>query len=191
VHETRKRILDVSEELFRRQGFTGTGIKEILVHASAPFGSLYHHFPGGKDELAAEAITYAGRAYAAHVADHLSRHDDPVVSIQAMFESAGKTLRDTDFADACPIETIALEVASTNESLRAATADVFRSWLVGLEQWLRSSGVADELAGDLAVAILSMLEGAFVLARSMRETQVLSACGTAAATLVGTSLVRS
>src|ERR1700758_2788691 len=56
---TRQRLIDAASALFRRQGFAATGIKQILAEADAPFSSLYHHFPGGKDELAAKAIADA------------------------------------------------------------------------------------------------------------------------------------
>ena len=61
--ETRERILESSAELFRRQGYVGTGVKQIVAEAGAPFGSLYHFFPGGKEELGAETIRRAGRLY--------------------------------------------------------------------------------------------------------------------------------
>ena len=50
---TRDRIVDASAELFRRQGYNATGVKQIVTEAQAPFGSLYHFFPGGKEQLAA------------------------------------------------------------------------------------------------------------------------------------------
>ena len=57
---TRERIVDSSAELFRRQGYTGTGVKQIVAAASAPFGSLYHFFPGGKEQLGEEVIRWSG-----------------------------------------------------------------------------------------------------------------------------------
>lgn len=188
MNNTRDRILEVSSELFRRQGLSGTGIKQILGAAKVPFGSLYHHFPGGKDQLAAEAITRAGAFYAELVLSHLLSEPDPVASIRATFRAAGDTLRDTDYADACPIETIALEVASTNEPLRIATAEVFDSWTVGLSAWLTSHGVADAGARPLALTILSSMEGAFVLCRATRSTAALDATADAMASLVAAAL---
>jgi AcrR family transcriptional regulator len=184
VHKTRERILDVSTQLFRRQGLTGTGIKQILEDADAPFGSLYHHFPGGKDELARETITRAGAQYAELVGGQLLAGPDLVANVRAAFVGAGQTLMDTGYADACPIETVALEVASTNESLRLATADVFDSWIVGLTSILEASGVEPETGRELAHVIISALEGAFVLARASRSTAALDACGEAMAALV-------
>jgi AcrR family transcriptional regulator len=188
VNNTRERILDASAELFRRQGLTGTGIKQILAQAEAPFGSLYHHFPGGKDELAAETIRRAGEFYGRLVAGKIAEQPDLVSGIRAAFVGAGETLEATGYADACPVETVALEVASTNEPLRLATAEVFESWLGGLAARLAREGMGPEDARALALTILSALEGAFVLARATRSTAALDACGGAMASLVEAAL---
>lgn len=181
---TKERLLDASEELFRRQGMTGTGVKQILALADAPLGSLYHHFPGGKDELAAETIKRAGAHYSALVAEKMLGEDDIVAGICAAFAGAGETLRTTGFADACPIETIALEVASTNEPLRLATGEVFDSWIDGLTALLVDAGVAEAEAPPLARTVIAALEGAFILDRTARTTDALDACGEAMARLV-------
>jgi len=188
VPNTRDRILDVSSQLFRRQGLTGTGIKQILSGANAPFSSLYHHFPGGKDQLAAETIAREGRYFARLVGGVIAAEPDLVSGIRQAFLEAGTTLVDTDFADACPIETVALEVASTNERLRVATAEVFESWIAGLTAALTNEGIAPAPARALAHTILSALEGAFVLARSARTTEALEACAEHMAHLVETAL---
>jgi AcrR family transcriptional regulator len=185
---TRDRILDASSELFRRQGLTGTGIKQILAQADAPFGSLYHHFPGGKDQLAAETIKRAGAYYGQLVAEKIAEHPDLVSGIRAAFLGAGEALEETSYADACPIETVALEVASTNEPLRLATAEVFESWLAALTALLTRGGVEPTNARALAHTIIAALEGAFVLARATRRTDALDACADAMATLVAAAL---
>ena len=118
---TRERILDASTELFRRQGYAGTGLKAVVAQAGAPFGSLYHHFPGGKDQLAAETIRRAGAEYQAMVGEILLAAPDPVTVVRDVFLGAGETLRQTDWADACPIETVALEVGQHQR--RAAAGD--------------------------------------------------------------------
>jgi len=185
----RDRILEVSEELFRRQGITGTGLKQILEQAHAPFGSLYHHFPGGKNELAAVTIERAGAHYAALVAASLGDPgDDAPGRLRRSFEGAAETLRTTDYADACPIETVALEVASTDEELRQATARVFDSWTEQLMAWLAGAGVPAEVRRDLALTILSALEGAFVLARATRAPDAVLAAGQAMERLLDAAL---
>lgn len=184
----KERILDASSELFRRQGLTGTGIKQILDQARAPFGSLYHHFPGGKDELAAETVKRAGAYYGQLVTEKLLAEPDLVSGVREAFVAAGRDLAATGYADACPIETVALEVASTNERLRLATAEVFDSWLDGLTALLRSEGIEATPARALAHTILSALEGAFVLARAARRTDALDACADAMARLVASAI---
>ena len=71
---TRERILYASAERFRRQGYSGTGLKEIVMAADAPFGSLYHHFPGGKHQLAEEVLRTGGSFFLAHCGQSPTRH---------------------------------------------------------------------------------------------------------------------
>src|SRR3954453_16024491 len=117
---TKGRILESSGELFRRQGYMGTGVKQILAEASAPFGSLYHHFPGGKEELGAETIRRSGFLYGMVFAEIVGPAPGVVPGIGAIFAGAAQTLEETDYADACPIATVALEVSSTSEPMREA-----------------------------------------------------------------------
>jgi AcrR family transcriptional regulator len=178
---TRDRILDVTAEMFRRYGYTGTGLKQIVAGANAPFGSLYHHFPGGKRQLGEEVIRRSGQMYFELVAAVFDAAPDPVQGASDVFTAAAAVLRATDFADACPIATVALEVASTNELLRRATADVFESWIQGAAARVSRAGVEPERARELAIALIAALEGAFVLARAMRSTEPLEAAGASVA----------
>jgi AcrR family transcriptional regulator len=170
---TRERILDATARLFQRQGYAGTGMKQIASQSQAPFGSIYHFFPGGKDELSEEVLRLSGRMYAVMLAPVLTDAPDPVTAARSFFEGAAQTLRDTEYEDACPIATVALEVASTNERLRLATADVFEEWIAGCAAYFEAGGVAAEEARRLALSMLSLLEGAFVFCRAARNTEAL------------------
>jgi AcrR family transcriptional regulator len=172
---TRDRIVFASAELFRRQGYAATGLKQIVAEAEAPFGSIYHFFPGGKEELGAETIRVGGRFFLALAESYLGTIDDPAEAIREFFDGAAETLVATDYADACPIATLALELASTSEPLRIATADAFDSWLEALSGRFRGAGLAPAEAEALSLAVLSALEGAFVLCRSKRSTAPLAA----------------
>src|SRR5207237_2546653 len=127
--DTRERILETTAEMFRRYGYTGSGLKQIVADAHAPFGSLYHFFPGGKEQLGEEVIRRSGRTYMELVEAIFDAAPDPVTGTSDVFSGAAEVLRQTDYADACPIATVALAVASSNETLRMATADVFDSWI--------------------------------------------------------------
>jgi AcrR family transcriptional regulator len=175
--DTRARIVAKTGELFRRQGFHGTGLKQIVAEAGAPFGSLYHFFPGGKDELAAEVIRSSGRDYQALIESIFDAAPDLQRGVRACFEGAGALLRETDYADACPIETIALEVASTNDTLRAACAEVFSAWIREATQRGVAAGLPRSKAREFALVFIAALEGAFVLCRTLRDPEALEAAG--------------
>jgi AcrR family transcriptional regulator len=188
VTSTKDRILDSSAELFRRQGYTGTPVKQIVTDAAAPFGSLYHFFPGGKEQLAAEAIRRSGAMYVQMFAGIATVAPDAPSAVEAFFSGAAETLRETDYADACPIATVALEVASTSETLRRATADVFESWIVAAAAYFTAAGIQETRSRELAITMLSLLEGAFVFCRALRSTEPLTLAGRAAVEDVRASL---
>jgi AcrR family transcriptional regulator len=188
---TRDRIIDSSAELFRRQGYTGTGVKQIVEAANAPFGSVYHFFPGGKEQLGAEAIRSSGRLYIQLFATIAAQAPDVIAAVGEFFSGAAETLRETDYADACPIATVALEVASTSEPLRQATAEVFDTWITGATEYFAAAGIPRETARELAFTMLCLLEGAFIFCRAMRTTEPLQVAGASAIAAVQAALTRS
>jgi AcrR family transcriptional regulator len=177
VAGTRERIVDSSAELFRRQGYAGTGVKQIVNEASAPFGSLYHFFPGGKEQLGEEVIRWSGQMYLQLFVTVVREHSDVPTAVEQFFLGAAETLRETGYADACPIATVALEVASTSEPLRLATADVFDTWFVGATAYFEHAGIPAARARELGIHMLCALEGAFVFCRAMRSTESLEVAG--------------
>ncbi|PXY26122.1 TetR family transcriptional regulator [Prauserella coralliicola] len=172
-----------SADLFRRNGYTGTGLKQIVAEAQAPFGSLYHFFPGGKEQLGDEVIRESGMLYGQLFDIFIAPAPDPVSGVEAAFAAAADTLVETGYADACPIATVALEVASTNETLRRATADVFTAWIDKGTETFERFGLSTEDARRLTIAAVTSLEGAFVLSRALRDTEPLRVAGTTVATL--------
>ena len=185
---TRQRIVEAGADLVRTKGYTGTGVKEIVSAAQAPFGSLYHHFPGGKEQLGEEVIRWSGAMYAQLGPLIFDAAPDVVTGIRAFFAGAAEHLEQSGWTDACPIATVALEVASTSEPLRLATADVFRSWIDGLAPRFAAAGLDEPHARELAIAMIAGLEGAFVLARAWRSTEPLTIAGDVAARAVEAAL---
>jgi AcrR family transcriptional regulator len=177
---TKDRIMDATAELFRRQGYTGTGIKQIVADASAPFGSIYHFFPGGKEQLGAEVIRRSGQLYLELFITIAAGAADVESGLAAFFMGAAEHLEETDFADACPIATVALEVASSSETLRIATADVFTTWIDAATEYVALDGVPRPQARALAFTVLSLLEGAFLFCRALKSTEPMHVAGQAA-----------
>jgi AcrR family transcriptional regulator len=175
--DTRERIVGASAELMRLQGYNATGIKQIVAAAQAPFGSIYHHFPGGKEQLGAEAVRASGKLYEQLIPAIFDPAPDLPAAVRMFFAGAGEHLVDTDYADACPIATIALEVSSSSEPMRLACADVFESWIdAGLPRFTEA-GLSPDTARELVIAMICALEGAFVLARATRSTEPLHVAG--------------
>ncbi len=185
---TRERILEASGELFRRQGYAGTGIKAILTASDAPYGSLYHFFPGGKEELGAAALREGGLTYLRLVEAYFGEGVDVVEATSAFFDGAATVVQMTDYADACPIATVALEVASTSEPMRLAASDAFESWLRVLELRLTEAGIAPARARELTVELFCLIEGAFLLSRTTRSPEALHVAGQAATAAVQAAL---
>jgi AcrR family transcriptional regulator len=175
MQPTRERLVDASAELMRRQGYTATGVKQIVAEAQAPFGSLYHFFPGGKEQLGAEAVRRSGALYGLLLPAVFDPAPDLVSGVRAFFDGAAEHVRESGYEDACPIATVALEASSTSEPLREACAEVFEAWIAAGTERLAAYGLSAEEARELAIAMICALEGAFVLARALRSVEPLAA----------------
>ncbi len=175
---TRDRIIETTAGLLMRQGLTGTGLKQISKESGAALGSLYHFFPGGKDDLAADALLVAGRSYLHLIDDYFAGQEDLVAATRGFFAAGAAVLEATDYADACPIATVALEVASTNERLRLVTAKVFGEWVdVATERFAAMDGIDRKDARDLVTLTIAALEGGFLLCRAAKSTEPMEAIG--------------
>jgi AcrR family transcriptional regulator len=188
VSGTRERIVAASAELFRRQGYAGTGVKQVVALARAPFGSLYHFFPGGKEQLGEEVVRFSGGLYLRLIEAVFARAPDVATAVEEFFAGAAAHLRETGYADASPIAAVALEAASTSEPLRRATAEVYESWIAALVARFADAGVEGDHARELALVTLAALEGSFVLARATRSTAPVEHAGHAAAAAVRAAL---
>lgn len=183
--------MHASTALFSRQGYNGTGLKQIVAAANAPFGSVYHFFPGGKEELGEEVVRSSGRMYLELIDFFFADQPDVVESTRAFFDAAADALVESDFADPCPIATVAMEVASTNEPLRSATADAFESWITRTSEYLAAAGLGDAESRELAVSLLAALQGGFMLGRALRDPGPVRAAGDQSVLAVRAALTKS
>ncbi len=181
---TKDRILSTTADLFRRQGYHGTGLKQIVAEANAPFGSLYHFFPGGKEHLGSDVIRSSGLMYQELVTAIMDAAPNIVAATRDVFAGAAAVLKETDYEDACPIATVALEVASTNERLRLATADVFDGWVQAGTTRFVDAGIPKRRARELTQLLIMALEGAFLLCRAKKTTEPMEVAGAAMVAVV-------
>jgi AcrR family transcriptional regulator len=178
ARSTREAILTAAAELMRHKGYGAVGMKDIVAASGAPIGSLYHHFES-KAHIAREALINAGAAYALLIPSIVDSHTDLGEAIDAIFSQAAEDMQTTGFANMCPVASVAAEVADTVEALREACAAVFTRWFDAGTDYFAARGLPAEDAREVTVALVGALEGAFVLARTLRDTGPLLMAGRA------------
>lgn len=168
----RERMVFSAAQLIRRDGVNATGMREVAAHAGAPRGSLQHYFPGGKEQLVNEAVTWAGRYAAGRIDRFLAALPEP--SPSALFTAMiGQWTReyDTDgYGSGCPVAAATVDCAESAESTRKAAADAFATWNAPLAAALAGLGVPDAQAPALATLMISTLEGALLIARAEQSS---------------------
>jgi TetR/AcrR family transcriptional repressor of lmrAB and yxaGH operons len=172
---SRAAFIAATGELLRRQGYAGTGLSEIVARSGAPKGSLYFHFPGGKEDLARAAMEQSGEQLRSAIAAIMAGHGRAADGVGAIIDALGAGLEASGYRDGCPIATVTLEAAAGSEPLRATAAGVFASWLGALEDRLRAEGLDGPVAERRALLALSSIEGALILARARRDLLPLQA----------------
>jgi TetR/AcrR family transcriptional repressor of lmrAB and yxaGH operons len=172
---SRDAFIDTAGLLLRRQGYAATGLNEVVTRSGAPKGSLYFHFPGGKEELAVAAMQRTGEQLRAALARILASSDDLGEALARLLDILAEGLERSDYRDGCPIATVTLELASDSKALRVAATETFDSWLDALHQRLLVAGVSAPVAERRALLVLSAIEGALILARARRDLAPLAA----------------
>ncbi len=181
ARSTRESILTAAAELMRHKGYGAVGMKDIASASGAPIGSLYHHFRGGKVQIAREALVNAGAAYALLIPSIVDSHSDLGEAIEGVFTQAAEDMAQTGFANMCPVASVAAEVSDTVEELRETSAAIFASWVDGGSAYFHARGLPEPQAREVTLALIGALEGAFVLGRTLRSTEPLLAAGGALA----------
>lgn len=171
---TRDRLIAAMTDALRRRGFHGVGVSDILQQAGAPKGVLYHHFPGGKAELAVAAIDQVVDRMVAGLDQLLARQPDPMQATRQWLEAATGRLQASDFESGCPLATIALETTAADTALQAALARAFDRLRQRLAGALTGAGHTPARAEALAALIVSAYEGGLLQARVARSTEPLS-----------------
>ncbi|WP_216902566.1 TetR/AcrR family transcriptional regulator [Nocardia alni] len=188
---TRDRLVTAVGELMRGHGYSAVTVKQITIAAQAPMGSLYHHFPGGKPQIAAEALRTSGAAYIQLLPLLMDPYDDLREAIPAAFAAAAQTIEQTGWINMCPVGTVAGEIADSEPALREIAAEVITSWIDRGTMYFVDRGLGEPEARDLILAVLSALEGAFILSRTLRSPEPLLAAGRAMADRTETILASS
>jgi len=168
----RQKMIDSAIVLFRERGVAATSMRDIVEHGGAPRGSIYHHFPGGKQQLALEATEFAGD-FIASLLDALTT-EGPAAAVDKYVGYWRSALTDKDFQDGCPVASAALSGDETPEA-RDAAGRAFGRWEGALASAIAARGVPADRARSLATLAIAAVEGALVMARAQRSDEPLRA----------------
>jgi TetR/AcrR family transcriptional regulator, lmrAB and yxaGH operons repressor len=164
-------MIESAAVLFRERGVHGTSFTDVLEHSGAPRGSIYHHFPGGKTQLAEETTRWAGEFILAATVAALAEND-PAGAIGSFRRWWTEILRSSDYEAGCVIVAATLE-GEREPTVRDAAAEAFKKWEHVLAGALRERGIPASRATSLATLLIAAIEGAVVLSRAQRSTKPL------------------
>jgi TetR/AcrR family transcriptional regulator, lmrAB and yxaGH operons repressor len=180
---SRAALVDTAALLFRRQGYAATGVNQILESADVKAGSLYHHFPNGKQELAAAVVDSVGGDIERRLRGFLDSGAPVADIVDGWIELMAAGLA-SDQRDGCPIEPIATESVNASPAVRDASARAFAGWCAAVADRLRADGWPDMEAEATALAVIALVEGALILSRIHGDAVALNAAKAAARTLL-------
>ncbi|MGW6855458.1 TetR/AcrR family transcriptional regulator [Streptomyces xanthophaeus] len=181
---TRERLVRTASRLMQHGGYENTPVKQLVREAGATLGSLYHFFPGGKQELAVAAIRFGDEEFAELLRAGLSAHPDPAEAVEYVATLLARELEASDWRDGCPITATALETVGRLPEIQAACALAFANWQHLVAAKLLASGHPEQQARDLAATVLNTLGGAEVSAQVEQSRTPLLVAGRHLARLV-------
>ncbi|MFE3545686.1 TetR/AcrR family transcriptional regulator [Nocardia sp. NPDC059177] len=167
--ETRCKLIKATRSLIESHGYFGTGLNQIVQTSGAPRGSLYFHFPGGKDELVAAALRESGTDIAAII--RTTEATDARDLARKIVTLLGDQLETSDWQVGCPVAAVALDTASTNDTVQQACSATYRLWEEALRE--RLTGFGHPEPERVATVALALVEGGLVLARAHRSREPL------------------
>ena len=163
--DARARLINAMTAALQKRGLHGSGLTELLATAKAPKGVLYHHFPGGKTELAVAAIN-ATIERLCRMLDERMAGNHPAAALVAWIDGAQARLAASGYESGCPLATIALETTADDVEIRAALAAGFARIRAAMADGLLRAGYAPASADALAALLLAAYEGGLLQARA-------------------------
>jgi TetR/AcrR family transcriptional repressor of lmrAB and yxaGH operons len=188
--DTREHMIDTTAALVHRRGFYGTSLNEILLESGAPRGSLYYHFPGGKEELVLEATRQGVASVTQLMKEVLTGSPDVADGMRAFIEAVAHMLRDSGYVFGCAVAPIILD-SPESSALAEVCREALDEWERVLVEGLGSGGIERWRAESLATVVVCAVEGGLLLARARRDIAPLDAIAEELASMVRSALLRS
>ena len=188
MNTTRDQIIQATCDLLENQGYHATGLNEIVKESGAPKGSIYYYFPGGKEDIAAESVLFAGRAVSERIRTHLAENDDPAEAVQILLETIADYIEISGFRSGGPLTIVASETATSSVKLNLICREAYDLMLQAFEEKFLSAGFSLERAANLAWVVTSSSEGGIILSRTYHSGDPLRRVALAMANLIRSSL---
>ncbi|MEH7073053.1 TetR/AcrR family transcriptional regulator [Neobacillus drentensis] len=160
---SKTKLIKTASRLFQLQGYHATGLNQITKESGAPKGSLYYHFPEGKEQLAIESVQLTTKFVSEGIEQGLNKFVDPIEAIQNFIIELAGQFKKERYQEGVPIAAVALETALVSEPLRKACQSSYESFQQLFTQKLINSGFEKKRAEELGIVINSMVEGAFLV----------------------------
>ncbi|WP_380156167.1 TetR/AcrR family transcriptional regulator [Kineococcus sp. R86509] len=176
--------------LFTRQGYAATTMRGIVAEAGTPWGSVHHYFPGGKEEVALAAIDLGDRTVRSMIRDCLTAAPSLSDAVRRYFDVAGSALSVSNYEQGCPVATVALEQASMNTGISAASRVALSAWARMWAEAFTQGGIKAKRADELGTLIIVGVEGSLLLSRVTRTLQPMRLAAASLAALIDAELPR-
>lgn len=174
--DARTRAIATAMRLFRVQGYTATGLTQILEESGAPKGSFYFHFPRGKAQLAEEAIDqYAASRMAVLRKISADTAGNTLDFVHRLFETFAAEMVGSNFQYGCLMQNLANELPALNAELTERVARGFVDSTEIIAAHFRGCGFSPMRASSTAAALVAALEGARTIARLERTPAIFEA----------------
>jgi TetR/AcrR family transcriptional regulator, lmrAB and yxaGH operons repressor len=169
--DSKDRMIAAARRLFREHGYLGTALSDVVTESAAPRGSMYFHFPGGKEELATEVtLLHAGDAIAKiNRAAAASRTAAQLIA--AFVGGERDDLVTSNYHEGCAMAPIVIESTPASDQLSDATRRAFQDLITTLAARLTEKGLPHDRAVQLATNVWSSVEGALILSRVLRSPE--------------------
>jgi AcrR family transcriptional regulator len=164
---TRTNMLISAAEVLRERGAAGVTIDEVLARSGAPRGSVYYHFPEGRNQILTEALQYAGEAITEVIDEAAAKGG--LYLVRQFVEFWEDLLVESDFTAGCPVVAAAIGSADEEPQLTTVAGGIFSHWRDALTRAFVSDGFDEPCAASLSIMCIASLEGAVVLCRSTRS----------------------
>jgi TetR/AcrR family transcriptional regulator, lmrAB and yxaGH operons repressor len=165
--DTKSRMISAAIGLLQRHGLAAMAFTDVLAESGAARGAIYHHFPGGKQQLALEAARRNAEDVRGHL--HALRAHTPREVVEAFLGSVRPVVQASAGGGGCAVAAVTVDggaAIADQDSLRNVAAEAFTGWVGELTEKLAHAGMSSSQAADLATLMIVALEGAHILCRA-------------------------